>query len=298
MNTGQFIDFSYADPKMPTRWEHGDGEGALRALDAALERVGLVDALRPAFKLLDRAEELVAASRVERRAAEARLEEANRRLLASDGVIDVAGYGRVLAECAPWISDDSAAAVGVGDAARSVRSRATATVFAMSPGVYQQLQVRCREVVDECAAIPALPREVWSATSSGQAQLLAVRAGQEVAWSQLVRTGDMWDQIHSAGQLLRETGVFAGELMFTFPTSIAVALLNPAPAMEGGLEEVRRLPAPLRLRAAIDRGWQPGLYLKSDHDAAAAVEPKPKRRLLAGLRPRGVPDPAAEAEFV
>jgi hypothetical protein len=37
---------------------------------------------------------------------------------------------------------------------------------------------------------------------------------------------------------------------------------------------VKRLPGPLRLRAAIDRQWQPGLWLLSDHHAAAAEKPR------------------------
>jgi hypothetical protein len=39
-----------------------------------------------------------------------------------------------------------------------------------------------------------------------------------------------------------------------------------------GLPQVQRLPGPLRLRAAVDRDWLPGLYLASD----AAVEEKPR----------------------
>jgi hypothetical protein len=111
-----------------------------------------------------------------------------------------------------------------------------------------------------------------------------------------VRTGDQWDYLHEAAQLLRETGTMQGALAFSGPTAVCTQLLNWRPAMEGGLEEVRRLPAPLRLRAAIDRGWLPGLWLKADHDAAAA-EPKPKRGLFAALAGKSR-DSAPAAEFV
>jgi hypothetical protein len=90
-----------------------------------------------------------------------------------------------------------------------------------------------------------------------------------------------------------------GQLVFSGPTAVCTQLLNWQPAMEGGLEEVRRLPAPLRLRAAIDKGWLPGLWLKSDHDFAAA-EPKPKRGLFAALagKSRGSAEPAVTSPVV
>ena len=86
------------------------------------------------MKVLDRVEQLVAAGRREREKAGLRLEAANRALLAPDGDIEVAEHGRVLTELAPWISDDAVGSVGVGDAARQVRMRATMTVFGMRPG--------------------------------------------------------------------------------------------------------------------------------------------------------------------
>jgi hypothetical protein len=122
-----------------------------------------------------------------------------------------------------------------------------------------------------------------SATTSGQASTLAIRAGREADWATIVRLGDRWDSAHDAAQLVRETGVFQSELLFSCPTAIGLQFLNPAAAVDG-LDTVRRLPAPLRLRATIDRGWRPGLSLVADHDAAAAEpEVKPKRRLLAAL---------------
>jgi hypothetical protein len=58
--------------------------------------------------------------------------------------------------------------------------------------------------------------------------------------------------------------------------------LQPVPELAGtldGLTEVKRRPGALRLRATIDKGWRPGLWLARDH--AAAAEPKPESPLPA-----------------
>jgi hypothetical protein len=129
-----------------------------------------------------------------------------------------------------------------------------------------------------------LPRECWTATSSGQASTLAIRAGLESAWSSLVRLGDRWDTIHAAALLLRETGVFQQDLMYPdgCPTDLGLLFLNWQPAVEQ-LPQVRRLPPPLRVRGAHDRGFRPGLYLAADHVADRARAAEPRRSLLARL---------------
>lgn len=71
-------------------------------------------------------------------------------------------------------------------------------------------------------------------------------------------------------------------MSFTVPTALGTMFLNPLPVVDD-LATVRRLPGPLRLRAAVDRGWLPGLYLQSDH-ARHAEQQKPRRGLFAGRR--------------
>ena len=96
---------------------------------------------------------------------------------------------------------------------------------------------------------------------------MAIRAGFETEWAQLTRLGDRWDAIHSAAQLLRESGQFQSQLMFACPTAIGVMFLGWEAALDG-LPAVRKLPGPLRLRAAIDgvsaRGfiWRPIRWLR------------------------------------
>jgi hypothetical protein len=275
-----WIDIMGTDPVQVSRWDRGDGATAIGALDAALEAAGLPGRLEPPKRFLARAEDLAAQAREAKAAARERLEEANRLLLA-DGPVDVDGYGAVLVEIAPWLDEQAAGMIGVMQAVHQIRGNATATAFAMATGLHAELQGVCRVVVAEAAAVAPLPQEVWSATSTGQASTLAIRAGREADWAALTRAGDRWDSVHNAAQLLRETGQFQGQLMFSCPTAIGVAFLNWSDAVDG-LHEVRRLPGPLRLRAAIDRGWRPGLYTAADHDAAAA-EAKPRRNVFAAL---------------
>jgi len=250
---------------------------------AALERAGLTGQLEAPKRLLDRAEALAAQAREAKLAARKRLEEANRALL--EGMPDAAAYGAALTECGPWLDEESAGMIGMMQASAQVRSNALATAFAMATGLYSQPQEVRREVVAETAAVPELPREVWSAASSGQASTVAIRAGREADWARIVRLGDRWDSIHAAAQLLRETGQFQGQLAFPggCPTAIGIQFLNWQPVAADGLETVRRLLVPLRLRATIDRGWRPGLWLAADHAPAAEADAKRKRGLFAAL---------------
>ena len=138
MEPFQYIDIMAGSAPGSSRWDT-NAEGALHALDDVLTKAGMPGSLAPALKVLDRVEELVAAARVERDNARGKLEAATRVLLA-DGELDVAEYGRVLAEIAPWIDENAPASVGVGDAARQVRVRAITTVFAMATGLYRGLR--------------------------------------------------------------------------------------------------------------------------------------------------------------
>ena len=173
---------------------------------AALERAGLTGQLEAPKRLLDRAEALAAQAREAKLAARKRLEEANRALL--EGMPDAAAYGAALTECGPWLDEESAGMIGMMQASAQVRSSALATAFAMATGLYSQPQEVRREVVAETAAVPELPREVWSAASSGQASTVAIRAGREADWARIVRLGDRWDSIHAAAQLLRRPASF------------------------------------------------------------------------------------------
>jgi hypothetical protein len=285
-----FIDIMGVDASRQSRWDKHDGETAVVALAEALKRAGLpADLLAAPKRLLAQAEALAAQARTAKDAARQRLDAANRALLA-DGPVDTAGYAAMLTETAPWLSADGPAMGGLMQAVAQIRGNATQVAFALAPSLYAELQKVCAEVVADAESVAALPGEVWSSTSSGQASELAVRAGRESDWAALTRAGIRWDAVHDAGQLLRETGQFQSQLNFSCPTALGVCFLNWLPAMDG-LAEVQRLPGPLRLRAAIDRGWVPGLYLLADHERFAdGQRDKPRRKLFAALAGRPTSD--------
>jgi hypothetical protein len=223
----EFIDVMAGSPPQLSRWDRGDHEAAIHALDGALTRAGLPGELAPALRVLDRVEPLVAAGRRERETAQQKLHAASRALLAADGVIDVAGYGRTLAECAPWISDDAVGSVGVGDAARQVRMRATMTVFGLADGIYRKLRDHCSDVVTVIGGISDPPADVWQAQSFADASTRMIRAGREQDWAKFVRLNDEWNNVHSAARLLRETGQFETEMHFAgAPTDKGLVYLN------------------------------------------------------------------------
>jgi hypothetical protein len=258
-------------PGQFSRWDRGDHEAAIHALDGALTRAGLPGELQSALKVLARVEELVAAGRRERDKAQAKLEAATRVLLADEGEIDVAAYGAVLNECAPWISDDASGSIGVGDAGRQVRMRATMIVFGMASGIYRKLTDHCRDVVTLIAGVPDPPPEVWQASSFAEASTVMIRHGREADWASFVRLSEKWSNIHAAAALLRETGQFETQLHFDgAPVGLGLVYLNWQAAV--GPEQMKQLPGPLRVRKAHDLGWVPGCWLKSDHDAFAAEQ--------------------------
>jgi hypothetical protein len=270
--TQGFHDFTHLEAPQPSRWDKGDGSAAVGVLDTALERAGLPGRLAAPKRLLARSEEILEQAREAKARAGDQLAEANRRLLAGDP-LDSGDYAGTLLAVGAWLDEEGgragSAMAGLWHVAAQIRSNAVAQVFSLTPSLYAELSKVCRGIVAECAAVPALPREVWSATSGGEAAALAVRAGRETDWAQLVRIGDRWDRCHEGAGLLRETGVLTGQLMFDGPVSICTQFKNWPLAMEG-LPAARRLPGALRLRRAIDANWLPGLWLSTD---AAVTEP-------------------------
>jgi hypothetical protein len=277
-----FIDINSGDLSgQPSRWDRHDGQSAILALDAALVAAGLPNQLDAAHRLLARAELLAADARAQRQAARNRLDVLSRALVVEDPPPDIARYGVELLQLGVWLDENSAAMLGVMQASMQVRANATQTCFALAPGLYAKLAELCRGIVAEVAEVPAFPADIWAAPTTATASELAMRSGRETDWAMLVRLGAKWDAVHACAELLRETGVFQSEMNYSAPVGVASAFLNIEAAVDG-LPTVRRLPGALRLRAAIDRDWRPGLYLQSDHERAAE-EKTAKRGLLAKL---------------
>jgi hypothetical protein len=278
--TREFIDFTHLEPVRVSRWDRGDGEGAIVSLVKALDDAGLPGELARSRELLDQAERLGEAARAAKMAAVERLARADEALAAT---ADMATYGQELGAVGPYLDDDAAAMVGAMRQVHRTRANAVQTAMAEASGIYQRLQVVAREVVGHTAALPSLPRQAWAASSTAAASQAAIEAGYGRSWEDLVLLGVRWDSIHAAAALVRETGALSAQLMFPAgcPTAIGVMFLNWEPAVEA-VRELRHLPGPLRIRGAVDRDLKPGLYLRDDHERAAAEKPKRPLEVLAG----------------
>lgn len=282
----EVIDFTSLEQR-PSRWNTADPAAAVGTLVSLLDKAGVPDQLGASRRLLARSEELQETARAGRATAEQRWQQARAALLA--GQVDADGLARVLVELAPWL--DSAVEQGrpslmmgaLMDAAAACRGNAVAMVHAEASGIYRLLQDAAGEVVTFTAAVGKVPQQVWATTTTGQASTVAIQAGYGRQWEDLVLAGGRWDAIHSAAELVRDTGSLGSQTMYPAgcPTSIGCMFLGWEAALEG-VREVRRLPGPLRVRAAVDRGWRPGLWLADDH-ARFAAEPKGKRSLLGTL---------------
>jgi hypothetical protein len=261
----------------PNTFGHGDPAASVRRLASQLDKAGVPDTLAASRALLDRAEEVGQAARDGKEGAIARLTEARGRLLGAE-VVDAGEYSRVLMETGPWLDSDieggraAPAMHGLMEIAQQLQGRALQVAVAEASGLHSRLQGVARGVVERVAGVPALPQAVWSANPR-EADRTAIQLGHELSWSVLVREATKFEAIHAAGQMLRDSGG-CGAVIYPdgCPERIGSVWLSWVAASEAW-PQLRLLPGPLRLRAAVDRGLKPGLWLPADHLAQP-----PKRR--------------------
>jgi hypothetical protein len=161
--------------------------------------------------------------------------------------------------------------VGVGDAARQVRMRATMIVFGMASGIYQKLRDHCSDIVAALGGVPDPPADVWEASTIAEASTAMIRHNREQDWAKFVRLSETWSNIHSCARLLRETNQFESQLHFDgAPTDLGLIYLNWQAVV--GKKELRQLAPPLRVRRAHDLGWS--------RELAIPVEPEVEQQCL------------------
>jgi hypothetical protein len=254
----------------------GDPATRVRVLSALLEELGITGALTASRRLLDREVELSAQAREAKLQATRRWAEHRERLFR--GEVGAQETAQVLIEVGPWLDngpDGKGAAVGMTamvEVAREARVRAGAMLEGEADPIYHRLQELAGQVVARTAALPALPKQVWAA--GDQASTVAIQAGHDLAWAQLVGEATRFDKIHRAAAILRQSG---GLPVMVFPRGCPDGLghvyRNWEPALEG-LAELKRHPGPLRLRFAVERQWRPGLWLPSDHETREVERPR------------------------
>jgi hypothetical protein len=274
-----------SDPSRPTTW-HGDAASIVRRLVAKLEEAGVPDQLATSRRLLAQAERLGEVARDAKAAAQRRWDAERGQLLT--GEVDPERLARTLSETAPWLDVQAEAGraapamAALWQAAQVARSNAVQAAAGEASGLYARLQAAAGEVVAQVAGTPPLPREVWSAPTHAQASTVAIRAGHELGWSVLVKAGTRFESIHEAARMLVDSGGL-GAVLFPAgcPEPLGMAYLGWEDAL-AGLQELRRLPWPLRIRHAVDRRWGPGLHLPADHAAQPAKRRGPME-VLAGF---------------
>jgi hypothetical protein len=151
---------------------------------------------------------------------------------------------------------------------------------AESPGLYQLAQREAAAAVTATAELPPLPTPVWNAP---EPSAVALEHGAEQTYLAMQRQQARFALCHQIGTLLRSVGGLGAQVL----------LLGGVPEVHGftfkrwdlalaGVQETKRLKAPLRLRYAIDHGWQPGLWLAGDVSATPVEVKVDRRRLLRG----------------
>lgn len=265
---------------LPATSDAGQG---VRVAVSLCDRLGLADALKQSRRLIARAEQLGELVRREQVAARQRRGEAMRALVTGDGPVDRAQVLGVLAATDPWIdhqSDPPRSAHTVElvmEAARACHGNAYAAAVGEGPSLYRRLQAVAAESVKAVTKQPPLSRRTWgSADPASQAAL----DGYEAAWAVLVREQDRFALVHQLGQVIRSMGgLGASALLPGGAPDWGYAYRQWAKAMEGE-QELKRLHPALRLRFAVDHGWDPGWYLADD---LVLPEPQGVRRGLVGL---------------
>jgi hypothetical protein len=187
-----------------------------------------------------------------------------------------------LHETEPWLSVD-ASPIGDGvmpapavaklqRAARICRGHAHAAAVADGTGMYQELQRMAADCVKATAAAKAFPKKLWGAPDPVAE---AMREGHEATWATLVRAQDRFALVHQLGALIRSMGSLgASALLPDGAPAWGFVHRQWAKAMEGE-QELKRLHPALRLRWAVDHGWEPGLWLAED-----LVQPEPEPSLV------------------
>lgn len=198
-----------------------------------------------------------------------------------------------LHETEPWLSVEASPIGGdvlpapmvakLQHAMRICRGHAHAAAVADGPGMYQELQRMAADCVKATAAAKAFPKKLWGAPDPVAE---AMRGGHEAVWATLVRAQDRFALVHQLGALIRSMGSLgASALLPNGAPAWGFVHRKWALAMEGEQESKRLHPA-LRLRYAVDHGWEPGLWL-----AGNLVQPEPEPTLISRVRGFLIPSP-------
>jgi hypothetical protein len=153
------------------------------------------------------------------------------------------------------------------DAARLIEGEISVRIYAHAPRLWDLAQRKCKEIVAEVAALPAMPRQLWE-VNNPSAEFGRWRE-HRATYGTLTAAYADFELCHAIGNLCRD---HLGYGYPSFPMGAPrTALWLKNWRKELGDDLFARQPAALKLRYAIDKGFEPGLWAPRDvQDSTAA----------------------------
>jgi hypothetical protein len=160
------------------------------------------------------------------------------------------------------------------DAAKRVEGEIHAQILGHAPRLWDLAQRKAREIVAEVAALPEMPLQLWQV--SAPAAEFARWREHRGTFGVLTAAYTDFELCHAIGGLVRDTLGYGYARFPQGSTRAALWLKNwRKELLDDGI--FARQPAALRLRYAIDKGFEPGLWAPSDVE-----ESRPEDRSFGG----------------
>ncbi|MEV5962100.1 hypothetical protein AB0L70_10070 [Kribbella sp. NPDC051952] len=236
-----------------------DAVPALRRLLADLDALGAPSMLTDAKLALEKSSEINQQAASRQNAAIQRITEARQRAaLADDTIAALEAMAAEQRDAEPWLpvqpGQDSPLMSEARRLSRASVQRAVMLAGGKGDLIYRKLQEFAADAVDQVGAAP-LPEKVWV---TPEPAALVMRSEHAESWTTLLMQGDRFMRLHEAADLTRRLGGLLSELPGAAPR-LAFQYRAWLTAQQQ-FEELRTVARPLRLRWAIDHGWQPGLW--------------------------------------
>ena len=233
---------------------------ALRQLLGLLDQLDVPETLADVSGLLAREGEINGLGARMQASAQQRVRDARQAALTADdpeAALEDLGYALTAVE--QWTpAGPGRDSLLMGEArtlAKAAVQRAVMVTSGRGDATYRVLQDLAAESVRVVSEAP-LPDKVWSTAEPAAAVVSSPDPG---SWTAMMLHTDRLRKIHEAAVMVRAIGGVQTELPGAAPASLAWLYRNWQ-AAETGFESLRRIARPLRLRWAVEQGWDPGLW--------------------------------------
>lgn len=248
---------------------------ALRRLLLDFEVLGVPSMLADAREALERANVINQQAGAKQNAAIQRVVQARRMAAAADDPIAaLEALGAEQRESAPWLppqsGEDSPLVAEARKLSRVSVQRAVMLAGAKGDLIYGKLQEFAAEAVAAVSSVP-LPDKVWSTPDPSA---LVMRSEHPESWTTMLVQTDRFIRVHEAADLVRGLGGMQTDLPGSAPR-LAWQYRAWLSAQQH-FEQLRLVEKPLRLRWAVDHGWQPGLWRAEEINGNGDPRPAPR----------------------